>query len=124
MGTSNFLQNLTPLQPPNLGLVTGSDGVDTDYSFAIYPITSVPSARNAVYMFCQQQSSNYVPVYIGKADDLSSRLHAHERINEAMRLGATHLLVHVPGLTARVHYLEAERRLIYRYQPVLNTTFR
>lgn len=124
MSSSNFLRNLPSMQPQNRGYVTGSDGVDTDYSFTIYTITAVPAARNAVYMFCQQQSSRYVPLYIGKADDLASRLHAHERIEDAKMLGATHLLVHVPGLTARVHYLEAERRLIYHYQPALNTNFR
>lgn len=104
--------------------ITGFDGVDTDYSFSVYSIHSMPTAANAVYMFCKLQNNIYVPLYIGKADNLYSRLVGHERIDEAVRLGATHLLVHSPGFGARVSYLEAERRLIAQYNPILNVQHR
>lgn len=107
-----------------IGSVEGSDGIDTRYSFGIYSINALPSASNAVYMFCYVQSGSYVPVYIGKAESLYDRLFGHERKQEAIRIGATHLLVHSPGYGARVHYLEAERRLIAQYNPVLNTQHR
>ena len=81
---------------------------------------AIPRATNSVYLFCKVQGGQYVPLYIGKATELSKRLVGHERLDEAIRLGATHLLAHAPGLGARVHYLEAERRLIGHYAPILN----
>lgn len=104
--------------------IKGFDGVDTEYNFGIYSIHATPRATNSVYLFCKIQDGQYVPLYIGKAADLSKRLVGHERRDEAIRLGATHLLVHAPGLGARVHHLEAERRLIGHYAPILNVQFK
>lgn len=115
----NALASVSPISS-----IKGFDGIDTDYTFGVYSIHVEPSATNAVYMFCKIQSGQYVPLYIGKAENLISRLTSHERAAEAIRLGATHLLVHVPGFGARVHYLEAERRLIAHYNPVLNVQYR
>ena len=115
----NALGSVSPIPS-----IKGFDGVDTEYSFGIYSIHATPCAKNAVYLFCKVQGGQYVPLYIGKAADLSKRLVQHERLDEAIRLGATHLLVHAPGLGARVHYLEAERRLIGHYAPILNVQHR
>lgn len=112
---ANALGSVSPIAS-----IKGFDGVDTDYSFGIYLIHATPSATNSVYLFCKVQGRQYVPLYIGKAVDLRKRLVGHERLSEAIRLGATHLLVHSPGFGARVHYLEAERRLIGHYSPTLN----
>ena len=82
------------------------------------------TATRPVYLFCKEQHGQYVPLYIGKAEDLRSRLVGHERLAEALRLGATHLLIHKPGYGDKVHYLEAERRLIAHYNPTLNVQHR
>ena len=103
---------------------SGFDGVDTNYSFGVYSVHATPNATNAVYLFCKFHAGQYMPVYTGKAENLHSRLVEHERMDESIRLGATHLLVHTPGYGARVHYLEAERRLIAYYNPVLNVQHR
>ncbi|MBO6756372.1 MAG: hypothetical protein JJ902_08605 [Roseibium sp.] len=107
-----------------LGSLSGFDGVDTNYSFGIYEIWAIPSAFNAVYMFCKLEGSVHVPLYIGRAENLANRLSGHERLEEAIFQGATHLLVHAPGHAARVGFIEAERRLIIRYNPPLNTQHR
>ncbi len=115
----NALGSVSPIPS-----IRGFNGIDTDYTFGIYSIHVAPSATNAVYMFCKKKGGQYVPLYIGKAENLKLRLTSHERAAEAIRLGATHLLVHTPGFGARVHYLEAERRLIAHYNPVLNVQYR
>lgn len=111
--------------PLPIAMVDGFDGIDTDYTFGVYDINALPSGANAVYMFCKVQNNNYMPLYIGRAEDLSGRLSDHERKLEAIQLGARYLLVHTPLLLgARVHYIEAERRLIRKYNPILNTQHR
>ncbi len=108
--------------PATAGAVRGFDGVDTSYQFEIFGIHAQPAKTNAVYMFCKLENGNYVPVYIGRAQNLSERLANHERKTEAINLGAQYLLVHTPPVyAARVNYIEAERRLITQYNPVLNT---
>lgn len=107
-----------------LGSLSGFDGVDTNYSFDIYEIRTIPSAFCAVYMFCKLEGSIYAPLYIGRAENLANRLSGHERLEEAIFQGATRLLLHAPGHAARVGYIEAERRLIIRYSPPLNTQHR
>ena len=113
--SNNALPSVSPVAS-----IKGFDGVDTDYSFGIYSIHATPRATNSIYLFCKIQGGKYVPLYIGKAVDLRKRLVGHERLSEAIRLGATRLLVHSPGFGARVQYLEAERRLIGYYGPILN----
>lgn len=117
--TRNALGSVSPISS-----IKGFDGIDTDYTFGVYSIHVVPSATNAVYMFCKIESGQYVPLYVGKAESLNNRLMGHERMEEAIRLRATHLLVHKPGFGARINYLEAERRLIAHYNPVLNVQHR
>ena len=113
------------LQPRSPATVRGFDGVDTSYQFEIYGIDAQPIRANAVYMFCKLEHGIYVPNYIGRAQNLSERLANHERKAEAINLGAQFLLVHTPpAFTARVNYIEAERRLIRQYNPVLNTQHR
>ena len=113
---------LTGFSP--IASVIGFDSTGTNYSFDVYSIHATPRATNAVYLFCKFHAGQYTPVYIGKAENLHSRLVGHDRMDESIRLGATHLLVHTPGYGARVHYLEAERRLIAYYNPVLNVQHR
>ncbi|MBG6145914.1 putative GIY-YIG superfamily endonuclease [Labrenzia sp. EL_142] len=113
------------LQPRPPATIGGFDGVDTSYQFEIFGIDAQPARTNAVYMFCKLEYGTYVPLYIGRAQDLSDRLANHERKTEAINLGAQYLLVHTPpAFAARVGCIEAERRLIAQYNPVLNTQHR
>lgn len=113
------------LQPRTPATVKGFDGVDTNYGFEVHGINAQPARNNAVYMFCKLENGKYVPLYIGRAQNLSERLSGHERKADALRLGALYLLVHTPpAFAARVNYIEAERRLIAHYNPVLNTQHR
>jgi len=117
---ANSLLGLFGLAPTPLATVTGSDGIDTRYRFDVYGIYDRPSGVNAVYVFARQSAQAYVPLYIGRAEILSERLTGHERLSEAIMLGASHLLVHIPGPRDRIGFEDAERRLISRFGPPLN----
>jgi hypothetical protein len=93
------------------------DLLGTGYSFAAHPLWSNPEARNAVYGFGDRLGRIQ---YIGKADNLRSRLTAHQRRLEASQAGADTLYVHVPSRWALVPYLEVEKRLIEALCPPLN----
>ena len=73
------------------------------------------------YMYVKRlPNGNWLPVYIGQADDVSRRLPNHDRLPDVKRAGATHLMSHTTpdGEQAR---LDEERDLIAQWSPVLNT---
>lgn len=74
------------------------------------------------YMFIKQVIGGWVPVYIGIADDLSTRLPGHNMIPEAVKLGATHVLAATNE--NRVAREAEEQDLIGYWNPVLNTHYR
>jgi hypothetical protein len=109
-----------PPAPILFGLVWGNDGISHRCRFDIYDIWACPAGVNAVYIFARLEGSTYVPIYVGRAEILSRRLTSHDRRDEAIRHGARFLLVHIPAPLDPISYIEAERRLIQQYTPVLN----
>ncbi len=100
----------------------GSSGKSYRYWFSAFIDTFKDEGGN--YMFVKPlQNGNYLPVYIGQADSLQKRLSNHERLDEAMRLGATFVMTHTTpaGEAAR---LAEEADLIAYWQPILNTHHR
>jgi len=76
------------------------------------------------YAFVKQlPNGNFIPLYFGIAESLRDRLPNHDRWNEAVRLGATHVMAHTTpaGEAAR---LAEERDLIQQWNPPLNTHHR
>jgi hypothetical protein len=76
------------------------------------------------YCFAKQlPNGNYLPVYFGVADDLNARITNHDRLAEAVALGATYVMAHTTpaGEQAR---LDEERDLIQFWNPMLNTHHR
>ena len=129
MNTSPFIQGGRGqffVAPPSLvpfAHVWGDDGIAVRYRFEVYAIEACPPNVHAVYVFAALAGGTYVSLYIGRADILSQRLSSHERRAEAIRRGATHLLVHTPAAGDRIAYDEAERRLIRHYAPPMNEQF-
>ncbi len=73
-----------------------------------------------VYIFAGITPQNqWKAYYIGKAESLLSRVPSHERWNEAVRLGATH--VHAKAVAQEATRVQVEAQLIEAYQPPLNT---
>ena len=88
---------------------------------ASLPISTI-TQESGNYMFVRPTNAGWQPVYIGIADNLRNRLSGHERLAEAIALGATHVMAHTQkNLTARV--LE-EKDLIEFWNPLLNSQHR
>jgi len=76
------------------------------------------------YCFAKQlPNGNFTPLYFGIADDLRVRIPGHELWEEAIRLGATHVMGHTTpdGDAAR---RAEERDLIAYWNPPLNIQHR
>jgi hypothetical protein len=115
---SAAMNSMPPVLPQ--GEVWGYDGLGYRFGFTNYDILACPAGLDAVYVFARREARIYVPLYVGRAEFLSRRLPGHERRDEAISLGASHLLVHIPGASVPIGYAEVERRLIRYYAPVLN----
>ena len=74
------------------------------------------------YMFVRQTPQGWVPVYIGVADDLSTRVPTHDRWDDAIQAGATHVMAHTNAVASE--RLAEEASLIAYWQPPLNTQHR
>lgn len=78
-------------------------------------------AEGGNYMFLRQlPNGRYLPVYIGQADNLQQRVPNHDRWDEAVKAGATHVVGHTTPGGERARLAE-ERDLIQHWGPVLNT---
>lgn len=100
---------------------------DSDYlEFIVYDSNENWKNVKGLYIFAKLDKikSQWIPIYIGKTEDFSQRLPNHERLDEAVKLGASH--IHAITLSDRSSQnLDLlERLLIQRYDPVLNTHHR
>lgn len=76
-----------------------------------------------LYIFSHEQSpGSWRAVYVGQAESFQNRLPNHERLHEAVRLGATH--IHARVVPEKLLRDQWERRLIKTLQPPLNTQHR
>lgn len=90
------------------------------YEFGVYSPDTTWNEVSGVYVFCGVSAQNqWVPLYIGQAENFRSRLSAHEQWGPASRLGATHIHALVVSQSATRDLIE--RELIKSYQPRLNT---
>jgi hypothetical protein len=76
-----------------------------------------------LYIFAYPtDQTHWHALYVGQTDDFSSRIPSHERWNEAVRLGATHIhAVVVPQAATRD---KLEKILIQTLQPPMNVQAR
>ncbi len=113
-------------KPPDtyLGEQWVLDGFGMKYRFFRYTIDSSPSLSAAIYAFVSLQRGSLIhtPVieYVGRAVDTQDRLGDHERRTDARRRGASEVWIHRPLLGDPISFYEAERRMIYTYDPPMN----
>jgi hypothetical protein len=72
------------------------------------------------YMFVRRSGLNWLPIYIGQAENLKIRLPNHERLRDAISAGATRVMAHATPGGEWVRLAE-EKDLIEQWHPVLNT---
>ena len=60
--------------------------------FEIYDITTLWSEVPGLYIFAGRNSEGqWFPLYVGQTESLAARLPNHEKMLEAVQLGATHI---------------------------------
>lgn len=88
-------------------------------SFTIFPEETSWNEVAGIYIFAKKIADNsWNALYIGQALSFKNRLPNHERWQEAVQLGATHVQVLVEGLQANRDSIE--KHLIEKFQPPLN----
>lgn len=75
-----------------------------------------------LYIFSCQTVNGWRPLYVGQAKSFKERLPNHERMDEACRLGATH--IHAKVVKEKLLRDKWERLLIQNLNPPLNVQHR
>jgi excinuclease UvrABC nuclease subunit len=97
-------------------------GNGSSLQFTVYDQNTGWNKVPGLYIFARRAGIYWEPLYIGKADDFSSRLPNHERLNEAVRLGATH--IHALVVQQAANRANWEQMLIQNLQPKMNVQYR
>lgn len=88
-------------------------------TFHIYSENKNWKQISGLYIFAYLAANGkWTALYVGQTDDFSSRLPSHERLNEAVRLGATH--IHACVVSAQSERDRLEAALIRNLQPRMN----
>jgi hypothetical protein len=98
-------------------------GNDQNILFNIHDSNDHWDEVGGLYIFAYRAKDDlWHALYAGQTDDFSSRLPFHERLDEAIQLGATH--IHVTDVPKAAHRDILERRLIAHLQPPMNEQLR
>ncbi|MDH3230358.1 MAG: hypothetical protein OEN55_11245 [Alphaproteobacteria bacterium] len=90
--------------PPGQAVITLQGGSAALYGFTAFPLEDAPCGA-AIYIFARpsdsplrSMTSYWEPLLIGETGGMRDRSEARqERLEEARRLGATHMLIHFCG---------------------------
>jgi predicted GIY-YIG superfamily endonuclease len=92
-------------------------------AFNIYASNTNWLQKSGLYIFSYLAANGrWTALYVGQTEDFSARLPSHERLHEAVKLGATHIHTHVVPLQAERDRIEAA--LIAHLQPPMNIQHR
>jgi hypothetical protein len=68
------------------------------YPHSVFPLGDVPWVPEANYVLSALgPNGQYEPIYIGASEDLAETLRANSVVPHALRLGATHIHIHLLG---------------------------
>ncbi len=89
----------------------------------IYDSNTTWNRVSGLYIFAYRtDETHWRALYVGQADDFSFRIPSHERWDETVRLGATH--VHALVVPQAVNRDNLEQMLIQNLQPPMNDQYR
>lgn len=100
---------------------TGDSG--TKYYYHTTPANPQWRKSPGNYIFTKQTATGATILYAGQCDDFSIRMPNHERLADAVALGATHIFSHVGDANETVRKME-ERDIIQAYNPPMNVHHR
>lgn len=95
-------------------------GNGSKIDLTIYRLNTRWNSVGGLYVFTYKKvNGHWKALYIGQTDDLSSGLSSHERLNEAIDKGATH--IHAIAISSQSDREKYERMLIAYLQPPMNS---
>ncbi len=97
-------------------------GNDQTLEFTVYELNTSWNNVSGLYIFAYYDGQLWRALYIGQADDFNSRMSNHERLQEAIQKGASH--IHAKTVTNAVNRDRWEQMLINHIQPPMNTQHR
>ncbi|MBV8800422.1 MAG: hypothetical protein JO208_11525 [Alphaproteobacteria bacterium] len=97
--------------------VTGASGAI--YNFGIYQMSDNWNPVPVIYIFAHRMPLFWKALYVGESENAKDRFCTHERWNEAVRLGATHVLALVSSAN-QADRQRVERDLIGSLCPPMN----
>lgn len=97
---------------------TGHSG--TQYPYVVYPLDAEfpPLPGNYIYAG-QAEDGTWVPLYVAQTRGMHQRLEGHEKLQQAIELGATHIHVHLTA-EGQASRCTEEHDLIVQYHPRCN----
>lgn len=94
-----------------------------NHTFSVHSLGTNWASVGGIYIFCGLDNDNrWVPQYIGQTSSFKERLSNHERWDQAVELGSTH--IHARTIKNTVNRTLIESELIEAFQPKLNTNLR
>lgn len=96
----------------------GASGAE--YQYEVYPIESEFRPLPGNYLYAgKSEDGQWVPLYIAQTRDMHQRLEGHEKLQDAIEHGATHIHMHYSSAGQAARCTE-ERDLIRYWQPACN----
>lgn len=93
-----------------------------DHPFIVYELRTEWHAVPGLYIFAGIQDGMWKPLYVGKTDSFRDRLTYHDKWNQAIALGMTH--IHASVLHDARARAQLEQQFISMLQPPLNVQHR
>lgn len=100
--------------------VTATGASGASFQFEEYAMNTTWNDVPVIYMFAYRTITHWQVLYIGECQSAKTRLPCHERWDEAVRGGATHVLARVAPVNTEARQRE-ERDLIASHKPTMNT---
>ena len=98
---------------------TGQSG--KEYQYEIYPIDTAFRPLPGNYIYAKQtEDGGWIALYVAQTRDMHQRLEGHEKLQDALENGATHIHMHYSEAGQALRCTE-EHDLVIRWQPQFNT---
>jgi hypothetical protein len=91
-----------------------------DYQYEIYPIDTAFRPLPGNYIYARQdETGNWIPLYVAQTRDMHQRLEGHEKLQDSVEAGATHIHIHYTQ-AGQASRCSEEHDLVERWAPQCN----
>jgi len=117
---SKLLGRRQPQETTPSFLVNWPGHSGAEYQYTVYELDTEFPPLPGNYIYCKQsEEGQWVPLYVAQTRDMHQRLEGHEKLQDAIEHGATHIHVHFSAAGQAARCTE-EHDLITLWRPVCN----